>query len=273
MLLRTVLAGLLLLAARCAVAQTPSPLAYWQYGAGELLASQHEEEIPEWAITLGAGLLTQPAYEGATRYKVLPSVAVDIRYRDIAFASDGEGLGVNLLRGKNYRAGVAIGYDLGRDQHDDPHLRNLGSIDPAPEGKVFAEYFLLPVMLSATLHQAIGGHNGLLLDLGAYVPIPLFDERLIIFTGPATTIANGHYMREYFGVNATQSAASGLRQFTAHAGFKSAGWGATAIYRITDEWMVDCDLAFERLLGDAERSPVVQNSSQFTAILNLDYHF
>jgi outer membrane scaffolding protein for murein synthesis (MipA/OmpV family) len=262
----------LVLAAAPAAAQTPSPLAYWQYSAGQLLESQAGEPA-EWSISLGGGALAQPAYEGARRYKGEPSIVLDVRYRDLAFASDGDGIGVNLLHGKNYRAGVAIGYDLGRDQHDDPHLRNLGSIDPAPVGKIFAEYFLLPVVVSATLQQAFGGHNGLLLDVGAYVPIPLFDEKLIIFTGPSITVANGKYMRSYFGVNAAQATATGFRSFTAHGGIKSTGWGATVVYRLDDHWLIDCDLAYQRLLDDAERSPIVETATQFTAGLNLVYHF
>jgi len=44
-------------------------------------------------------------------YRTVPSPAFDIRYKDLLFLSDGDGLGVNLLRGETYRAGVALGYD------------------------------------------------------------------------------------------------------------------------------------------------------------------
>ena len=37
-----------------AAAQTPSPLANWQYSAGEVLAKLGEAPLPEWRITLGA---------------------------------------------------------------------------------------------------------------------------------------------------------------------------------------------------------------------------
>jgi outer membrane scaffolding protein for murein synthesis (MipA/OmpV family) len=168
---------------------------------------------------------------------------------------------------------VALAYDLGRNQHDDPHLRGLGNIGAAPEAKLFAEYFLLPVVLSAALHQAIGGHNGMLGELGAYIPLPLFDQKLIIFTGPTLTLADGEYMRSYFGVSAKQAAATSLRQFSARGGFKSTGWGLTAVYRLDDSWLIESDLAYERLIGDAANSPIVETSSQFTAGVNLAYRF
>jgi outer membrane scaffolding protein for murein synthesis (MipA/OmpV family) len=273
MLNRAAPALIVVLFASPAVAQTPSALAYWQYSVGEVLEGSQDKAPPEWAITLGGGALIQPNFEGAKHYEGEPSVIIDIRYRDIAFASDGEGVGVNLLHGRNYRAGVALAYDLGRDQHDDPHLRGLGNIDAAPEAKVFAEYFLLPVVFSAALHQAIGGHNGLLGEFGAYIPLPLFDQKLIIFTGPTLTLADGEYMRSYFGVSAKQAAATSFRQYNARGGFKSTGWGVTAVYRLDERWLIESDFAYERLLGDAANSPIVETSSQFTAGLNLAYRF
>src|SRR5579871_5424993 len=103
-------------------AQTPSPLADWQYSSGEVLRSLSDEPVPEWRETFGGGVSTQPAFVGAKGLKVMPSVVADVRYEDIAFASDGEGIGVNLLHGEGYRAGIAMSYDLGRNTHDDPHL-------------------------------------------------------------------------------------------------------------------------------------------------------
>jgi outer membrane scaffolding protein for murein synthesis (MipA/OmpV family) len=276
MALRIVLALVLALFAGEAAAQTPSPLAYWQYSVGELLGANEKMKEPganPWDFTVGGGAMGVPKFEGAKHYQGEPSLILDARYKDIFFASDGEGVGVNLVHGQNYRAGVAIGYDLGRDQHDDARLKGLGNVGAAPEGKLFAEYFLLPVMLTATVHQAIGGHNGLLADLGAYIPLPFFDDKLIVFTGPTVTFANGEYMRSYFGVSARQAAATAFPQFSAHGGFKSTGWGATAVYRIDDHWLLESDIAYERLIGDAADSPIVELRSQVAVGLNLGYRF
>ncbi len=273
MLNRVALALLLTLLAGRAGAQTPSPLAYWQYSVGELLSASEDKGGSDWDVTLGGGAIGVPKFEGGKHYQGEPSLILDIRYGDIAFLSDGEGAGVNLIRGKNYRAGVALGYDLGRDQHDDARLKGLGNIGAAPEGKLFAEYFLSPVVISATLHQAIGGHNGLLGDIGAYIPLPFFDRQLIVFTGPTVTFADGEYMRSYFGISARQAAATSFRQFTPHGGLKSTGWGATSIYLLDEHWLIDCELAAERLLADAADSPIIERRWQFALGLNLGYRF
>lgn len=254
-----------------AAAQTPSPLAYWQYSVGQVLVPLGGP-MPDWRINIGGGAMTQPEFEGAKRYEINPSAVFDIRYRDIAFASDGEGLGLNLLRGTTYRAGIALSYDLGRDHHDDPRLRTLPNISPAPEMKVFAEAFILPFVLTAAVRQGLGGHNGMIADFGAYVPLPAAKD-LYVFAGPTVSVANAKYMKSYFGVTPSQAVGSPLTPFAAHGGLKDAGFGVTAVYLLGDKWIFVASGAFERLLGNAAKSPIVETRSQFTLDLNLVYHF
>ncbi|HLI10787.1 MAG TPA: MipA/OmpV family protein [Alphaproteobacteria bacterium] len=255
-----------------AAAQTPLPLANWQYSAGEVLESL-AGPLPDWRVTIGGGVLGQPSFEGSKRYIPEPSVIIDVRYRDLLFASDGEGVGANLLHGPGYRAGIAMSYDAGRDHHDDHHLRGLDNIDPAPEPKLFAQYFVKPVVLTLDLRKAIGGHDGIIGDVGAYVPVPVVKDKLILFVGPTLTMADGQYMQSYFGVTAAESAASGLRRFDAGGGLKSTGFGATGVYLLDKHWLIEGDAAYERLLADAAASPIIETKNQLVADINLGYRF
>ncbi len=252
-------------------AQTPSTLAYWQFSLGQTLTPLGGP-VPDWRYNIGAGVLTQPNYEGAKRYEVLPSGIVDIRYKNIAFASDGEGIGVNLLHGTTYRAGIALSYDLGRNNTEDPRLRTLPTIGITPEVKLFAEYFFLPFVLTGNVRQGIVGHQGLIADFGAYVPIPL-GSSLFLFAGPTVSLANTKYMKSYFGVTPGQAANSPLRPYSPTSGAKDVGFGLSAAYLLSDNWVVVANSAYERLLGEAGNSPIVEDKSQFTVNLNLVYHF
>ncbi len=122
------LMGLAAVAALSARAQTPSPLAEWQYSAGVPLMKLYEAKVPDWQVQVGAAASLRPVYEGTQRYHVLAGPSFDIRYRDLFFVSTGEGIGVNLLRADHWRAGVAIGYNLGRRMADDVR-RSLGGTD------------------------------------------------------------------------------------------------------------------------------------------------
>ena len=114
-------------------AQTPSPLAEWQYSSGILLEQMFEPKLPTWRIRVGPSASFQPRYDGSDRYHLMGGPSIDIRYRDRFFLSTGEGIGVNVLTGPNWRVGVAASYDLGRRAADDlDHLSGMGNINPAP---------------------------------------------------------------------------------------------------------------------------------------------
>jgi outer membrane scaffolding protein for murein synthesis (MipA/OmpV family) len=262
------------LLATCAVsAQTPSPFPTWQNAAGIVLAPLGGP-IPEWRVSLGGGFAVVPRYEGADKDKLVPAPAIDIRYRDIAFLSTGDGVGVNLVRGDTYRAGVAVGYDTGRDEHLAGRLNGLGNVGAAPEPRLFAEVALLPVVISANVRRAIGGHDGVIGDLGAYVPV-IGNADLVVFVGPSLTFANRRYMDAYFGIDTAQAlgSAAHLPFYQAHGGVKSAAFGASAIYHITEHWFVDGGIAWERLVDSAGNSPIVQDRDQLGLSVVMGYQF
>lgn len=257
-------------------AQTPSPLQEWQYSSGIILQRLFEPEVPEWRTVLGAGLEFRPIYEGAGDYRGQGGPVINIRYRDLAFFSVGEGLGVNLLSGENYRAGMALGYDLGRREEDDlTHLRGLGDIGRAPVIKFFASYVVsksFPLVMRANVREIVGGGaDGLLGDLGAYMPLPGSSKKLFMFAGPSFTFADRRYEQKMFGVSASQAQASGYPDYTAHGGPNVAGFGFSATRFFTEHWLINMDLALDRLLGSASASPITQRNVQRVVALSMEY--
>lgn len=251
---------------RIGCSQTPSPLQEWQYPGGTILEKLYEPNLQDWRVVLGAAVAAMPRYDGAQSYRVTPGPVIVILYRDIAFASVGEGLGVNLVRGDNYRAGISVGYDLGRPMSDEyQHLHGLGDISAAPLVKVFGSYVIskeLPLVLRADVRRIVGGANGLLGDLDAFMPLPGSSKTFIMFAGPTITFSNRQYMRKAFGVSAAQASASDFPIFDAHGGLTAAGLGFSASRFITQHWLINADLAWNRLLGSASDSPITQSAVQ-----------
>ena len=264
---------LLSLWAAAAAAQTPSPFPSWMNAAGIVLAPLGGP-VPDWRVDVGGGGAFLPLYEGADHYHVVPSPLFDIRYKDIAFLSLGDGLGVNLLRGQTYRAGLALNYDVGRWDHVSGRLNGLGSISAAPEARAFAEMALLPFVFTADLSRALGGTEGVTGNLGIYVPV-VGGHDLVVFVGPSISFANHRYMQAYFGVSSAQSAGSSAHfpVYQASSGAKDAGIGVTAIYHFTDHWFLDAEGSYERLVGSAGNSPIVQDRDQFGTTLMVGYQF
>jgi outer membrane scaffolding protein for murein synthesis (MipA/OmpV family) len=93
----------LLAAGGAARAQTPSALAEWQFSGGVPLRAMFMPELPTWDYDIGAAFIEQPKYEGSRKYVTQPGPTIDVRYKDVAFVSTGEGLGWNIFHGKTYR--------------------------------------------------------------------------------------------------------------------------------------------------------------------------
>lgn len=267
----------LFLLTRPAHAQTPSPLAEWQYSSGIQLQRLFEPTIPTWQVELGLGTQFGPIADGFGRYKVQGGPAVDIRYKDIFFISSGEGIGANLFSFRHISVGGAITYDMGRSPHiDGEALTGMGTIHPSPEVKLFATTVLtenFPLTLRVDIRKQLGASYGYVGDIGAYMPMPGSSAKFSWFLGPTVTLANAQYMNTYFGVSHTQAAATHYRYYKAHGGFRSAGLGISSNYFVTPHFIVSVDGAFNRLLGSAADSPITQTKYEAVGSLAITYKF
>lgn len=253
-------------------AQTPSPLGEWQYSAGIVLKQRFDLHPPHWEELVGFGGEMLPRFEGSDRYYFEPGPTIDIRYRNLAFFSTGEGLGINLLRNVNYRAGVALTYDLGRQEGNDIHLRGLGDVSPSPELKFFGEYVFFPLIVRADVRSGFGGHGGWIGDVSAYAPVAGSDK-FFVFIGGSVTMAEDDYMRHEYGVDQTQHQQSGLPLYAPGGGVKAAGVGTNATWIFREHWFVDAVFGASLLLGPAAGSPTVDEKMQMAFSLSLAYDF
>ena len=244
----------------------------WQDSSGIVMRALGGP-IPDWSVTIGGGIAVMPAYEGSNQMRPEPAPDVDIRYKDLAYLSMGEGIGYNVLRGANYRAGVGLTYDIGREHSAATRLEGTKNIEPAPVFKGFAQYMFVPVVLSVDVKQALTSYQGLTADFGAYMPI-VGTEKVQIFVGPEITFADSRYMQAYFGINPQNTdAQSHFRNYSASGGLKDARLGVSGLYHFDDHWFVDATVGGERLLGSAAGSPIVQDKWGWSAAGTVNYTF
>ncbi len=243
-----------------------------------MLSQLFEPKPPDWRVVLGAAAEAEPVYQGAAATRVYGGPVFNIRYKDIAVLSAGEGLGYNFLRGRYYRVGVSLGYDTGRQEKADyANLRGLGNIALSPSVKLFGAYVLskdFPMVVQTDVRQIVGGGAaGTLGDLEAYMPLPGSSKGFVMFLGPSVTWANRSYLQKEFGVTQGQSLASGDPIFNVHGGTNSVGLGFSATKFITQHWLLNADLSYSRLLGSAADSPITETRVQRALALSVDYHF
>lgn len=268
---------LCLVGPRIAQAQTPSPLQEWQYPGGIILENLFQPEVPKWRRVAGLATIVQPVYDGAHAYRVEPGAVVNIRYRDIAFFSIAEGVGVNLIRARHFRAGVALGYDLGRRTASDyAQLRGLGDIEPAAAPKAFFSWAIarhFPLILRADVRRIVRCGDGYVGDVEAYMPLPGSSRRFVMFAGASYTFADQRHMQKLFGVSPAQAQSSNYPVFTAHGGSVAKGVGFSATLFVTGHWLLNLDAAENRLIGSASESPITQRRTQRTLALATAYQW
>ena len=225
-----------------------------------------------WGLSLGAGTLVSPTYEGdnSSRVSILPSI--QLSYGDEFFASVENGVGYRVINSPTLRAGPIGRIKFSRDEdgngpfgvagEDTDDLRGLGEVDTTFELGGFVEYDIGPITLGAEARKAVSGHDGAVLELDAKWSGTnfAFGPPIIWSAGPRLKIVDDTYTQAYFGVSASQSLASGLPQFQAGGGLYSYGVGATAIIPLDGDstWTAVVFAGYDRLTGDAADNPLVQ---------------
>jgi outer membrane protein len=241
--------------------------------------AQEQEQKPTWRVALGAGLDYIPKFPGSDGHKILPLPFIAASYGRFFFgafpgAASIAGVGVNLYQDRHWRFAAALSAGLAeRKESDDPRLQGLGDVRRTASAGVALAYTESWYVLGASvLSDILNGGQGTLVSLNA-LGRHRASDRLTLFGGPGLTWADGRYTQTFFGVNAQQSAASGLPEFATHPGWNSARLGLGAGYRITERWSALAFASLSTLLGDAVDSPITESRSQYFLGVAIFYRF
>lgn len=224
-----------------------------------------------WSLIVGAGGTYEPEYEGSDKFEISPIPVVVFTYGDW-LEIDPTGVTVTALRHDGFALAGRVGYESGRDEDDGDRLRGLGDIDFAATVGAKASYKWQALELYATIDQTIDGSESLIGTFGAEFQAPV-TERLILGAGVEAVVANDNHMEAYFGVNAAQSARSGLPEYKAEAGLKRVNISASATYMLSENWLVRGEAGLGILTGDAADSPIVEEKLQPSTSLFVGYKF
>jgi outer membrane scaffolding protein for murein synthesis (MipA/OmpV family) len=233
-----------------------------------------EPEKENWKFSLGAVVGIKPDYEGSDDYEFAWAPDIKISWRD-TIVLRGKSLRV-VYRWNKLRAGALIAAEGGRDEDDNNALRGLGDVDSGVAAGAFLDYKILKrvTLKSEYRHEFADGHGGALFDLGAELKLPFGKPWVKTYFG--ATYASEDYTQAFFGVNANQSAGSGLPQYDTDGGVKNFTFSLASGYDITENWVIGATVIYKRLVGDAADSPLVEqrgSKDQVTAGIGLSYQF
>jgi MipA family protein len=218
--------------------------------------------------TLGASF--QPTYEGSENSETRGLIDFNVSFGDGRFFAGTRGIGYTAVMTEEMTLRVALGYGGGRDEDDDADLAGLGDIDAEALAVLSGEYRLGQVSFGADI--LAGQDYGATADLKVSTGFQVSD-RVTIGAEASATYADNSHMQRYFGVTATQSAASGKAAYSAGSGIKSAGVGVLVSFAVTEATSIDFGARYARLMGDAGDSPITKDKAQPSAFLGVSTRF
>jgi outer membrane scaffolding protein for murein synthesis (MipA/OmpV family) len=228
------------------------------------------DRLADWKVTIGAGAIYMPEYEGSDKFDVNPFPIFSAEFGE-RVSVDITGVTVDLYEANGFRIGVKGGYEMGRKEDDSDYLRGLGDIDAGGVIGGIVSYEVGPFQAYAKLDKTIGGSDGLTGTVGAKASYKY--ERFIFSADVSGTWADDKHMESYFGITSAQSASSGLAQYDAGAGVKRVDVKASITYMMTENWLVSGAAGAGFLMGDAKDSPIVKDDVQPFAMLGVAYRF
>jgi outer membrane protein len=231
-----------------------------------------------WTVMIGAEGRYRPEFEGAdhSSFSAVPIFSIRRAGSVDQFRSPRDNISIALIDFGNLRAGPAGKFVSSRKAGSYSELNGLGDVKAAFELGGFIEYF--PVDWFRVRNEtrgAFGGHQGIVSDFSADFIVPV-TRTLTVSAGPRFTWESTGATSPYFSIDAAQAMASGLSIFDARGGAHSAGFGAQGKYRINPQWEVHSYVEYDRLLGDAAKSPLVTvrgSANQTTVGIGASYSF
>lgn len=236
-----------------------------------LVGTARAESARPVAFSAMLGAVYAPLYEGSDKSEASGLVDFNASFGEGRFFAGTRGIGYAPVMTETMTLSVALGYGGGRDVKDDPtNLAGLGDIDNEALGILSGEYRAGQIAFGADV--VAGEDYGVTADFKVSTGVECTD-RITLGGEISATYADDSHMQRYFGVTAAQSAASGKSVYGAGSGFKSAGIGVSASYAVTEWAAIQVGANYDRLMGDAGRSPITRDKGQASAFIGLSTQF
>jgi outer membrane scaffolding protein for murein synthesis (MipA/OmpV family) len=240
------------------------------------LAQDAEEPREPRRTRIGLGVQLVPSYPGSDSVSVRPLIDVARERGDepFPFEAPDESFGFPIWQQNGWAVGPAIGFE-GKRTGDDVGTQ-LPKVGFTVEAGGFVQYEVTPNLRARVeVRQGIGGHKGLIANVGADYVSRVRDDWLFSI-GPRLTLADNDYQDAYFSLEPEDSAAAGLPAYSADGSVQSVGVMAGYLRQLTPRWGIYSYAKYDRLLGDAADSPIVReygSRNQLSGGLALTYTF
>jgi MipA family protein len=227
-------------------------------------------------VRVGLGAQLQPQFIGADGTRVAPLFHINTARgtNEFKFTAPDDSFGISVLSKGGFSLGPA-GNILAPRRQSDVGAR-VGNVPRTFEAGAFVQYMAgSSFRLRADILKGINGHHGLVGSIGAD-KIWRDGDRYVFSIGPRALFSDGRYQRAYFGVTPAASLESGLPSYRPHGGLYGVALASGGSYQLSGPWGLFGFARYERLVGDAAKSPIVRqfgSRNQLSGGIGLNYTF
>jgi len=233
----------------------------------------------DWKLIVGATGMVAPDFEGAKdlMFSVSPVISLGKAGPEARFTSRNDGISFSLYDNGAVRAGLNGKIIFERDGDDADELEGLDPVRWGAEIGGFAEVYPTDwLRVRGEVRQGIRSHDGVVADVRADAFLDVTPS-VRVSGGPRISFATEEYFESYYGVNAQESADSGLSEYQPDGGgIKSIGFGGAYDWKVTEKFTTSVFSEYSRLLGSAADSSLVEergSPNQFTFGVSAAYRF
>ncbi len=227
----------------------------------------------EWHVNVGAGVGFAPDYLGSDDYVFHALPLVDIEWRGAYFLSTQRGLGLNVIRNRQTKAGPRLTLSPARNASENTDLTGMADIKRSIEIGVFAQHHSGPWRFDADIRYGMNekGHKGIIGGMGLALGGRLSEDSSLIIGGNFR-FANAQYLISNFGVSTSEVTAARVA-YAPTAGFVDFGAWASLIYNLNENIYVSIDGRGSLLADQASLSPITKEESQYFIGSTVGYRF
>jgi outer membrane protein len=227
-------------------------------------------------VRVGLGAKIVPRFPGSddTSIKPLWDFAITRGSKPFDFEAPDESFGFPLLRTSGFEFGPAINLESSRRRkHVGAAVDEVGT---TVEVGGFVQYWLGDSFRFRTeARKGIGGHRSLVGSVGADF-VMRDGDKYVFSVGPRLSVSDRDYQNAFFGVSPAAASRTGLPVYRPGSGVHAIGVASGMTYALSDRWGLVGFAKYDRLTGDAGRSPLIRaygKRDQLSGGLGLTYTF
>jgi len=230
-----------------------------------------------WSFGLGLGIEYETAYEGSDEFGFEPEPSGGVQWRsgDNTFFFAGEAIGWRGLRADTWFFQAVVGFDEGREEadSDEGHLDGLGDQDEGAEVVFEARRAFGADWRNWLVGRIVTGGDG---NLGLFGIGHRFGNQIDGSGSEINLVAVFHdseYANKGFGIDAGQSAASGLAEYQVDSGLRSFGLNYNYRHYINKNWQIYGEALYEHYSSEVRDSPIARGDYEAEIGVGFIYTF